>query len=186
MESRHLHYFLVVAEELSFTHAAKKLNMAQPPLSVQIKRLETEIGVPLFTRTKRRVELTEAGKAFLAETRRVLSIVDRSVVMARDIGMGRRGILRLGAVATTIYSVVPSILRVFGKMYPDISIELSEMTVPQQIEALNNGDIDVGILRTSIHAKDIETCRLYKEHIVGPVPSDHQPGRLRARRVRAA
>ena len=136
MELRHIHYFIAVAEELSFTRAADRLRIAQPPLSVQIRQLEDEIGVPLLRRTKRRVELTPAGDAFLEEARRILALVDRGMRTAREIGGGRRGVLRLGAVYSVIYAMIPSLLREFGRRFPDVRVELTEMTVQQQLDAL--------------------------------------------------
>ncbi|MDO7836373.1 LysR substrate-binding domain-containing protein [Sphingobium sp. HBC34] len=173
MELRHLRYFIAVAEELHFSRAAARLHVAQPPLSTQIKQLEEEMGVALFLRTKRRVELTEAGSAFLIEARRVLGILDRGVALAREIGTGQRGTLRLGSVYSAIYAVVPQMLRAFAAQHPDISVELSEMTVQQQLDALASGAIDVGILRSPIHDPSIETHLLFREGIVALVPTGH-------------
>ncbi|HEY6868943.1 MAG TPA: LysR substrate-binding domain-containing protein [Novosphingobium sp.] len=173
MELRHLRYFIAVAEELHFSRAAARLHVAQPPLSTQIRQLEDEIGVALFLRTKRRVELTEAGEAFLVEARRVLGILERGVAVAREIGTGRRGTLRLGSVYSAIYAVVPQLLRALSAQFPDIAVELAEMTVQQQLEALGNGSIDVGILRSPIHDPQIETRLLFREGIVALVPAGH-------------
>ena len=173
MELRHLHYFIAVAEELSFTRAAERLHIAQPPLSVQIRQLEEEIGTPLLQRTKRHVALTPAGRVFLDEARRALGIVDRGVQLARDMGQGRRGSLRLGAVYSSVYAVVPSLLRLFGRYYPHVAIELEEMTVQQQLDALAQGKIDVGILRSPINEPAVETRLLFRETIVALVPRDH-------------
>lgn len=174
MELRHLRYFIAVAEELHFSRAAARLNVAQPPLSTQIRQLEEEIGVTLFLRTRRRVELTEAGEAFLIEARRVLGVLERGVALAREIGTGQRGTLRLGAVYSAIYAVVPQMLRAFAVQHPDISVELSEMTVQQQLDALASGTIDVGILRSPIHDARIETRLLFREGIVAVVPAGHE------------
>lgn len=174
MELRHLRYFIAVAEELHFSRAAARLNMAQPPLSTQIRQLEEQIGVALFLRTKRRVELTEAGEAFLVEARRALSIIERGVAIAREVGTGKRGTLRLGSVYSAIYAVVPQMLRAFAAQHPDISVELSELTVQQQLDALSSGAIDVGILRSPVHDARVETRLLFREGIVALVPTGHE------------
>lgn len=173
MELRHLNYFLAVAEELNFTRAAARLHIAQPPLSVQIRQLEEEIGAPLLSRTSRRVVLTEAGEAFLEDARRIVGMAERAVARAHEIGTGRRGSLRLGSVYSAIYAVVPQLLGLFGKFYPDVAVELSELTVEQQIEALNQCAIDVGILRSPVMDVRIETRLLFREGIVALVPRNH-------------
>ncbi|MEO7915592.1 MAG: LysR substrate-binding domain-containing protein [Novosphingobium sp.] len=174
MELRHLRYFIAVAEELHFSRAAARLNVSQPPLSTQIRQLEEEIGAPLFLRTQRRVELTKAGEAFLIEAQRVMGILERGVALAREIGTGQRGTLRLGSVYSAIYAVVPQLLRALSARYPDIAVELAEMTVQQQIDALTNGIIDVGILRSPVHDPRIETRLLFREGIVALVPAGHE------------
>src|SRR3954470_16761966 len=119
MELRHLRYFVAVAEELHFSRAARRLHLAQPPLSRQIKQLEDDLGVRLLERTKRRVELTAAGRVFLDDARRLLSQADEAVAAARRVGRGETGRLAVGFIGSATYGVLPEILRVFHRRFPD-------------------------------------------------------------------
>src|SRR5919202_503074 len=113
MELRHLRYFIAVAEELHFSRAAERLQIAQPPLSQQIRALEEELGVQLFERTKRRVQLTEAGQVFLEETRQVLTQLEQAVRAAQRASRGEIGRLGVGVNTSATHSFLPEILRVF-------------------------------------------------------------------------
>lgn len=148
MELRHLRYFVAVAEELHFGRAAQRLQMAQPPLSQQIRNLEQELGVELFKRTKRSVRLTSAGQAFLAETYQTLNQVDHSIKMAQRANRGEMGQLTVGFVSSAAYSVVPEIIRIFRVEYPDISLELKELRGDIQLEYLRTEQLDIGFYRT--------------------------------------
>lgn len=117
MELRHLRYFITVAEELHFSRAAERLQIAQPPLSQQIRCLEEELGVQLFERTKRRVQLTDAGQVFLLEARRVLTQLEQAVRMAQRANRGEIGRLGVGVNATAAQSFLPEILRVFRERF---------------------------------------------------------------------
>ncbi|HEY9854276.1 MAG TPA: LysR substrate-binding domain-containing protein [Stenomitos sp.] len=147
MELRHLRYFVAVAEELHFGRAAQRLQMAQPPLSQQIRALEGELGVELFERTRRSVRLTSAGKAFLAETYRTLAQADHAVDVARRVSRGEMGRLKVGFVSSAAYNVVPDLIRLFRSQYPDILLELRELTGDMQLENLRSGQIDLGFYR---------------------------------------
>ena len=120
MELRHLTYFIAVAEELHFGRAAKRLNISQPPLSQQIKQLEEEIGVRLFNRTKRRVEITPAGAAFLAEARRIMAMSEEAVRRAIRADKGEIGRLAMGYIGSANYSVLPQVVREFRKRFQDV------------------------------------------------------------------
>src|SRR6185503_18126681 len=115
MELRHLRYFVAVAEELHFGRAAARLRIAQPPLSRQIRALEGEIGTVLFDRSRRRVELTRAGKVFLDEVRRTFGQVERAVGLARRAGRGESGALSIGFVSAVTHTSLPVILRAFRR-----------------------------------------------------------------------
>lgn len=147
MELRHLRYFVAVAEELHFGRAAERLHMAQPPLSQQIRMLEEELGVALFHRTNRRVQLTEAGGAFLEEVYRLLAQLDRAVSTARRANRGEIGRLRLGFVNSATYQLLPDLCRAFRREYPDVVLDLQEHTSDFQLETLENGTLDVGLYR---------------------------------------
>jgi len=128
MELRHLRYFVAVAEELSFTRAARNLNMAQPPLSQQIRDLEAEVGTSLFLRTHHRVELTPAGSLFLSDARDVLSRASDALEKVRRAARGEEGELRLGFVGTAMVDdAVPQLLRDFRGRYPAIALHLEQL-----------------------------------------------------------
>ncbi|HEY9900380.1 MAG TPA: LysR substrate-binding domain-containing protein [Pantanalinema sp.] len=147
MELRHLRYFVAVAEELHFGKAAERLHMAQPPLSHQIRVLEEELGVTLFHRTNRRVQLSEAGGAFLDEVYRLFAQLDLAVRTARRANRGEIGRLRLGFVNSASYQLLPEICRAFRSEYPDVVLDLHEHTSDFRLETLEDGTLDVGLYR---------------------------------------
>ncbi len=147
MELRHLRYFIAVAEELHFGRAATRLGIAQPPLSMQIRDLEREIGVRLLSRTHRRVELTDAGRVFLDGARRALTLVDATVTDAQRTQRGELGQLRLGFVSSATYATLPQLLRVFRERYPDVRTQLEAATTSEQVAAIRSGSLDIGLLR---------------------------------------
>ena len=111
IELRHFRYFLAVAEQLHFGRAAEQLHMAQPPLSTQIRQLEEMLEVQLFTRSKRKVELTQAGQVFLEEAHKVMEAVSRAASAAKQAGEGVRGRLRLGFASSAPFGIFPQVLR---------------------------------------------------------------------------
>lgn len=146
MELNHLRHFLAVAEELNFTRAAHMLHIAQPALSQSIRRLELSLGLDLFTRTRRKVELTPAGRAFLVETKATLAQVERAQSMARRTAAGEAGRLNLGYVTPAIFKVLPSIIGDFKKTSPDIEVKFEELSVEEQVRKLRCGELDLGII----------------------------------------
>ncbi|MDF7825819.1 LysR family transcriptional regulator [Pontiellaceae bacterium B12227] len=174
MELRHLRYFIAVAEELHFGRAAERLHMAQPPLSQQIKGLEEELGVQLLARTKRKVELTPAGRLFLDEARLTLVQAERAQRIAVEAEQGVRGRLRVGFVTSACYSILPVLVRRFRKDNPLIDLELMEMTPSRQIEAMEEGSIDVGILRPPVGPSCLLVKTLLEEPLVAALPIDHR------------
>ncbi len=174
MELRHLRYFVAVAEEMSFTRAAQRLHIAQPPLSQQIRDLETELGVLLFNRTKRSIMLTQAGKEFLPEAREILDSVarlqQRAVLRAR----GDLGRLTIGIISSMAVTKFAGMLRSFQKNNPGIQISLTDHPSSWQLEALTAGKIDVGFLRPPTEPPPlIKIRRLQREPMKLAVPSDH-------------
>lgn len=144
---RHLTSFLAVAEELHFGHAAARLRIAQPALSQQIHRLEGELGIRLFDRTSRRVELTEAGAVFFKEIRHALAKIEEAATAARRAGEGETGELMIGCGLSALWKVVPTIARAFGSRYLDARIA-SQISSPDQVPAgIINGLIDIGFAR---------------------------------------
>jgi DNA-binding transcriptional LysR family regulator len=149
VELRHLRYFVAVAEELHFGRAAVRLHIAQPPLSRQIRDLEQEVGVELFARGTRGVELTAAGRAFLVEVRQVLAQAERALRAAQRAGRGEVGRLRVGFVEAATYSgILAEVLGVFRQEIPEVSLGLFEMDSLGQAEALREGRIEVGIVHS--------------------------------------
>lgn len=183
MELRHLRYFVAVAEELHFGKAAARLNMAQPPLSQQIRQLEKELGVTLLTRNKRTVALTEAGRTFLTETRRTLAQAERAVHVVRQAERGEVGRLVIGFISSATYSVFPDILRSFRMRYPKIEVVLDESTTERQLQALHDNKIDLGFLRAPIEDKTLKFITVVKEPIVAAVSDFHPLARVPAHAI---
>jgi DNA-binding transcriptional LysR family regulator len=173
MELRHLRYFQAVAEELHFGIAAKKLNMAQPPLSQQIKQLETELGVKLFERTKPQIQLTPAGQEFLERIRSIFSDVETAVKETRRVARGEKGKISIGFVVSASYDLLPTVIRAYRSEYPEVDVELRELTTLEQIEALIQGHLHVGFLRTPIEEDGIEVQVLCREEFVIALPETH-------------
>jgi DNA-binding transcriptional LysR family regulator len=144
MELRHLRYFVAVAEELNFRKAAQRLRVAQPALSSQIQDLEHDVGVRLLDRDTGGVRLTDAGAAFLEESRLTLAQSQQAVAAAREAAAGRRGRLNVGHVAPLLMGFMPASLRAFHAKFPEVEVNLIEMTLADQIAGLESGAIQVG------------------------------------------
>lgn len=173
MNLRQMRYFVAVAEELSFTRAALRLGIAQPPLSQQIRQLEEEIGTKLFLRTRRAVELTEAGAAILPIVRRVLHDAEAIGEVARSHAGGLAGTVRLGAFNSALYTVLPPILERLGRSYPKISISITQLTMDEHFPAMIEGAVDMCITRTQRSAEGIRRHLLFREGLVAALPADH-------------
>lgn len=175
MELRHLKYFIAVAEELHFGRAAKRLNISQPPLSQQIMQLEKEIGVRLFNRTKRRVEITPAGLVFLEEARRIMVLSEDAVRRTIRADKGEIGRLAVGYIGSANYSVLPQIVREFRKRFQDVDLSLAEMNTSNQIEALREGRIHVGFLRPpqGIENEGLPVAPVFREPLMVAMPRNH-------------
>jgi DNA-binding transcriptional LysR family regulator len=173
VELRHLRYFTAVAEELHFTRAAARLRIAQPPLSQQIRALETELDAKLFFRTKRRVDLTPAGRLLLEHSRQILSLADRA---AHSVGRASRGevghlVVALSPPADLL--LIPSVLPVFCHRFPDVDLALYSMTEPQQLPAIRDGQVGVGILRLPIEDPHLVVEPVLRERLVVVLPEGH-------------
>lgn len=174
MELRQLEYFLTVAEELHFGRAAARLHISQPPLTVHIKRLEEELGVSLFDRTSRRVALTSEGARFQDLVRPILQDLDEAVEDIREIKAGRRGRVRVGFVSSASYELVPAGVRDVRLQHPGIHLDLQPMATGEQVEALLEKRLDIGIMRDAPLQAGLEFTTLLTEQMVGVLPANHQ------------
>ncbi|RBW69583.1 LysR family transcriptional regulator [Bacillus taeanensis] len=173
MELRQLQYFITVAEELNFSRAAERLRITQPPLSLQIQNLEKELGIVLFYRNNRHVELTDAGKLFFDDVRKMFDHLDRAVENAQRTHHGEIGKLTVGFVGSATYDILPSVLREFRSLYPDVQVHLLELSTPMQIETLLEEEIDVGVLRPPVHYEALRTEIVSIAPCVLAVPKQH-------------
>jgi DNA-binding transcriptional LysR family regulator len=146
MELRHLKYVIAVAEEKNFTRAAKRLRIAQPPLSQQIRQLEEELGLPLFRRGKRITEPTEAGWVFYHQARQIVQASVRLIEDTRRAGRGEVGCLRIGYVGALSSEFLPRALRKFRALFPEVEIQLHDLLEADQTKALLRGELDVGFM----------------------------------------
>lgn len=174
MELRHLRYFVAVAEELHFGRAAKRLGIAQPPLSQQIRQLEEELGITLFRRTKRRVELTAAGGVFLVEVQRTLEQVQRAVQAAERASRGQTGRLMVGFVPSADLDVLPRVLRLWNARFPEVVIGLRSLLPAGQLEALRDGRIQVCLLRLPVDDDGLVVESIQREPLVAVLSEQHQ------------
>jgi len=146
MELRHLRYFVAVAEALSFTKAAEKLRLAQPSLTRQVRNLEDEMGVKLLDRSNNRVVLTEAGRLFLFDSKKLLAQCAESVAAAQRMNRGESSDLNIGYVANIHYGLLPATLGAFRKLRPGVALNLFDMTSAEQFLALDSRKIDLGFV----------------------------------------
>jgi DNA-binding transcriptional LysR family regulator len=178
MELRQLRYFVAVAEELHFGHAATRLHIVQSALSRQVALLERELGVALLERSGRGVALTGAGSDLLADALRVLAAADAARERAGRAGRGERGTLCIGFVAPAVYDLLPRTLRTFQATAPDVRLILSELTNAQAVAALVAGDIDVAFVRLPVKADPMLRCaQVSEEQVVVALPHDHRLAR---------
>lgn len=174
MDLRQMRFVVAVAEELNFTKAAARCNVSQPPLSRAIRELEAELGVQLFERDTHSVRTTLAGESLVSDIRTALSTIEKGVEGARRIAAGLKGTLKIGFGGSTVYSLVPSLVRRFRSAASDVNLEFSAMPVLSQIEALRSGVIDVGLLRLPIFDELIETRFVHSEPLVIALPEGHE------------
>lgn len=173
IELRHLRYFEAVAEELNFTRAARRLNIAQPALSQQIRQLEVHLRTTLFVRTPR-VELTAAGAAFLTAARRALTQVQHAAAIAERVGAGRRAVLHVGLASAGSMTAFPKAVRTFMLAHPDIEVRLSEMHSTDQLAALRSGALDAGIVREAVTDQSFNMRELVREPLMVVLPIGHR------------
>ena len=170
MELRHIRYFLVLAEELHFGRAAKKLYISQPPLSRQIKELEEEIGVTLLLRDNKRVTLTEAGTYFYSEVKNILLKIDSVKQQANQIYRSYAGEIRIGYISSVNKSILGKLIQHLQCNYPYLQTKLYELSTEKQIHALENGKMDIGIVRAPNTSPNLITTKLYEDDFCIALP----------------
>ncbi|MEO3848112.1 LysR family transcriptional regulator [Streptomyces sp. B8F3] len=179
MELRQLRYFVAVAEELHFGRAAARLGIAQPALSQQIRKLETDLGVELLTRNRRRVALSPAGAAFLPEAREAVARAAHAARVARRTAAGELGRLALGFVGSATDELLPRAMPALRARCPGLDVTLRELTSAEQVAALARGELDLGLLRPpSPLPAGLRTRLLTREPLVAALPADHRLARL--------
>ncbi|MEM6613318.1 MAG: LysR family transcriptional regulator [Cyanobacteria bacterium P01_C01_bin.72] len=173
MELRQLRYFVTLAQELHFGRAAERLNITQPALSKQIRVLETKIEVQLLIRTKRTVKLTSAGEIFLLQAQQLLQKAEEAISIAKRATLGEIGKLTIGFTATATYSVLPELIGRFRLRYPQVEVEILELSTEAQIKALNQDEIDLGFLHPPVDSRGLELYPIFSEEFVVVLPPQH-------------
>jgi len=166
--------FVAVADELHFGRAAARLRITQPPLSRQIQKLERVVGAQLLERDNRRVTLTAAGQVFLIEARRLLTLADSAPELARRVSSGATGVVRLGFTAASTYGILGRLLNDLSDALPDVDIDLSEMVTREQVAALLNGEIDLGLARPPFDVQTFGSRLLHREALLVAAPVGHR------------
>ncbi|WP_138417594.1 LysR family transcriptional regulator [Aquibacillus sediminis] len=170
MDLRQLRYFYTIAKEGQITRAANKLHMAQPPLSTSLKELETELGVSLFERNRKKMELTEPGLLLYEKAEKLFEYLDETVMEVKETGDGLRGTLSIGCVKTC-FSHMPKRLKTFRTQYPNITYELMEGDSYFLADQLMNRSIDLALVRLPLEMKDFEYVPLPDENYVVVIPN---------------
>jgi DNA-binding transcriptional LysR family regulator len=173
METRHLKYFIAVAEERHFGRAAVRLHMAQPPLSQQIRQLEDQLGTQLLVRTTRKVDLTPAGQLLLDRGRQLLHELEALESDVQQVGAGATGVLRVGFTGTATYRLMPAVVQAARRALPGLRITVQgEMLTPQMEAALEEGRLDVAVLRPPVGSGEIALKLLEQDQLVAALPAD--------------
>lgn len=180
MELRQLRYFVVLAETLHFGRAARILHISQPPLSRQIAMLESELGVVLFERTRRNVQLSAAGRRFYRDAKTALATVDQARAHATAANLGEEGTLVTGFMFAAAYSILPTLTRAYAFAFPRVTLKLSENIPTSLVNDLRAGKVDVGIMYPSDAGVELETRTIFREPLVAVLPEDHPLAERRA------
>lgn len=165
-EISQLRCFVAVAEELHFSRAAERLNMTQPPLSRQIRLLEHHVGAALLERNSRSVRLTAAGKAFLPEAARILRMAEEAAFTARRAAKGEQGSLAIGFTSASGYGLLPEVVRRLRERARGVSLNLKELVSTTQVELLNTGELDLGLMRPHTVNSELESLPLATEALM--------------------
>ncbi|MFC9266174.1 LysR substrate-binding domain-containing protein [Streptomyces zhihengii] len=174
MELRQVRYFLTLAEECHFGRAAARLHIAQPALSQQIRQLENELGTPLFHRSTRRVELTEAGQHLTGYARSLVAEEERARIHMTELATGQAGRVSIGFIGTATYDVLPRVALTIRAELPHITLELrGELLTPQLADGLLTGAYDLAVLRPGTHPESLGITPLRTEPLVAVLPAHH-------------
>ena len=174
MEFRHLRYFLILAEELHFGRAARRLSISQPPLSLNIQQLEASVGARLFTRNSKQVTLTAAGLAFVPAAQALLDQAAQAARHARDVGQGMAGSLAIGFAGTMLYSGLPGILEHFQAQHPLLRLMLKELSSSEQLIELAHDRLDIGFVHTTRVPPELSQILVSSQALVGCLPASHR------------
>lgn len=182
MISRNLLAFVAVAEELHFGRAAQRLHISQPPLSQQIRQFEEEIGASLFVRTTRSVQLTPAGRLLLDRAHKLMSESEAALHAVKRHAQGDAGVVKLGFTHSSVYRVLPAILRIFREKYPEVVLELRQTTSDLLLADVKSGELDVALLRfsPSMASDELATMVVQREPVVLVMPVGHEFSQLQA------
>ena len=177
MDFRQFRYFVTTAEDLHFARAAERLGVSQPALSQQIKALEAQLGVQLFARANRRIELTDAGSAFLSEARATLEMADQSIRIAQDTARGDAGTIDIGYGGSVMYEMrFPRLLKAYCQQHPQVRLTLHEQPILPQLDALLKRRLDIAIVREPLPQQmpeGLEYFTLSSQRLVAVLPVDH-------------
>lgn len=180
MDLRQLRYFVAVAEELHFGRAAKRLSITQPPLSFNIRQLETSLGMELLRRTTREVALTEAGKVIYREALKLLALARDAEEQARRAANGEAGAVHIGFVGSSFLTRLAADIHGFSATRPEVEVVLYELNSYEQINALQRGQIDIGIVHPRVMPSGIASRVLHSEAFVCLLPETHPLAGLEA------
>ncbi|MEE3360400.1 MAG: LysR substrate-binding domain-containing protein [Pseudomonadota bacterium] len=176
MRLKHLTYFIAVAEELHFGRAADRLNIAQPPLSRQIKALEDRIGTLLFDRSRSSTRLTPAGERLLERARFILKQLKDAETEVRRLGQGAQGRLRIGFVGSATFGIVPEVVKIFRSQFPDVDLSLFPMNNAQLHQGLVARELDAAFTRPALEDAEIATRNLLEEPLIAAIPDSFDVG----------
>ena len=186
MELRHLKYFVAVAEELNFARAAHRVHIAQPSLTKQIQQLEQELGFPLFYRTKKKVELLDTGHVLLEEAQRLLHQAEKAIQSTQRTHAGQSGRLLIGFSTSAAPEVLPRILRKYHALFPDVVVELLEITTVKNTESLLQSAMSVAVIRSPTFLSHELFCfeTIQRERFVVALPDSHPLAKQKCVRIK--
>lgn len=173
MDLRHLNYFLVLAEELHYGRAAKRLNISQPPLTRMIQQIEGDLGVALFERTRRSVMLTAAGKELLADAKQIVLQTQTVKKRLSAFGKGETGVIKIGYVGAVMHTEIPTLLATFSNSYPQIHLQFEEQPNAGLLHGLYSGTMDIAFVRTWLSTHNLCEDVISREPLVAVLPNAH-------------